>query len=222
MSIIKATAQNAMDGPASVSISGHLDSHVQTQNPEPIEVPMPSAKRAIQQAFLGQLTQQPFSRIQVKELVEHAGVARATFYLHFNSKEELLLDYCDDMFDRFFERIEGQLNLADSVDEPVARLMFATFAAEKTFSRVLTQDSVQSILLGRFQGYLARVVGHVSRQSGGYRLPPNQLTYLIDYWAGGSFLLIKQWIERDFTPGEEEMARLYSKLALSGLRALMD
>ncbi len=183
---------------------------------------MHSAKHAIQQAFVDQLARRPFAQIQVKELVEHAGVARATFYLHFSSKEELLLDYIDDMFDRFFERIEHQLDLSASVDEQVARLMFATFAAEKTFSRVLTQDSVQSMLLGRFQGYLARVVGHVSRQSGGYRLPPNQLTYLIDYWAGGSFLLIKQWIERDFTPGEADMAHLYAKLALSGLRALMD
>ncbi|MDX1456404.1 MAG: TetR/AcrR family transcriptional regulator [Marinobacter sp.] len=183
---------------------------------------MKSTKQAIRQALIDLLVQRPFADIQVKDLVAQAGIARATFYLHFKSRDELLLDYIDEMFEGFFVEIEEALAHADLLDEGAAERMFATFSREKAFSRVLTQDSVQAILQGRFRSYLARIVGRVVRESSGFKLSPGQMAYLIDFWAGGSFLLIKRWVERDFQPSEAEMAQLYAKLTLSSARALME
>lgn len=183
---------------------------------------MKSTKQAIRQALIDLLVQRPFADIQVKDLVTQAGIARATFYLHFKSKDELLLDYIDEMFEGFFVEIEEALAHADLLDEGAAERMFATFSREKAFSRVLTQDSVQAILQGRFRSYLARIVGRVVRENRDFKLSPAQMAYLIDFWAGGSFLLIKRWVERDFQPSEAEMAQLYAKLTLSSTRALME
>ncbi|MDX1757068.1 MAG: TetR/AcrR family transcriptional regulator [Marinobacter sp.] len=183
---------------------------------------MKSTKQGIRQALLELLAQRPFAEIQVKDLVAQAGIARATFYLHFKSRDELLLDYIDEMFEGFFAEIEEALAHADLLDEGAAERMFATFSGEKAFSRVLTQDSVQAILQSRFRSYLARIVGRVVRENRGFNLSPEQLAYLIEFWAGGSFLLLKTWVERDFQPPEAEMAQLYAKLTLSSIRALMD
>ena len=179
-------------------------------------------RQALRKALVALMKQQDFSRIQVKDVVEQAGIARATFYLHFKSKEELLLDYIDEMFETFFERIEADLIDASALDERVATRVFETFYAEKDFSAVLTQESVQPLLMNRFRGYMARIIGHMLRETRGFSPPASQLDYLISFWAGGSLLLIRQWVANDFQPSEEEMGQMYSKLTLSGMRALME
>lgn len=175
----------------------------------------------IRDALITLLSQKPFADIQVKDIVTQADIARATFYLHYSSKEEVLLDYIDTMFSAFFERIELALEHADALDESVALKMFQTFAEEPEFCRVLLQDSLQPLLLKRFRGYLSRIVGHVSLNNQQFAVPNRQLSYLVDYWAGGSLLLISRWVSEDFQPPAEDMANLYAKLTLSGMKALL-
>lgn len=197
-----------------MSISGHVDKGVH------LSAPNKSVIR-IRKALIALLARHSFDEIQVKHLVNEAGIARATFYLHFSSKEEVLIDYIDTMFDDFFDQIENALTQTNTIDEHVARQMFETFKSNADFSQVLIQSAIQPLLLKRFKGYLSRIVGHVTLNNKQFAVPNAQLSFLIDYWAGGSLLLIQRWVSEDFQPSIEEMARLYSKLTISGMKALL-
>ena len=50
------------------------------------------------------LFRSPFDRIRPQQIASQAGVARASFYLHYPSKEALLADLARDAIRRFFER----------------------------------------------------------------------------------------------------------------------
>lgn len=149
-------------------------------------------------------------------------MARATFYLHFNSKDEVLLDYIDEMFNSFFEQIEDSLKHTDQLTEETAEKMFLSFFNEPKFSRILLQEELHPMLLGRFKGYLARIVGRVSQQNTRFDVPDKQLSFLIDYWAGGSFHLIVRWVGDSFQPSCKAMAGIYARLTLSGMKAMLD
>lgn len=54
-------------------------------------------------AFVALLSQKDFNRITVGEIIEQADVGRATFYSHFESKDFLLKELCDELFCHIFD-----------------------------------------------------------------------------------------------------------------------
>ena len=60
-------------------------------------------REAIFCAMIGLLSQKDFSHITVGEIIEKADVGRATFYAHFETKDFLLKELCDDLFCHIFD-----------------------------------------------------------------------------------------------------------------------
>lgn len=55
-------------------------------------------REAIFSAFTALLSEKNFGQITVGEIIEKADIGRATFYTHFETKDFLLKELCDDLF----------------------------------------------------------------------------------------------------------------------------
>ena len=55
-------------------------------------------KKAIYSAFIELLGSKDFSSISVQEIIDKADVGRATFYAHFETKDYLLKEICEELF----------------------------------------------------------------------------------------------------------------------------
>lgn len=67
------------------------------------------SRAAIYQAFISLLNQKSYESITVQEIIDLADVGRSTFYSHFETKETLLEELCQDLFQHtFIERSEGR------------------------------------------------------------------------------------------------------------------
>src|SRR5688572_23067375 len=60
-----------------------------------------------------------YTRMTMDDLAREVGVAKGTLYLHFPSKEEVVLSRIDRMVDRLIEELRG---IAASRRDPVAKL----------------------------------------------------------------------------------------------------
>ena len=60
-------------------------------------------REAIFAAFTGLLATKDFSQITVGEIIELADVGRATFYAHFETKDFLLREFCEELFCHLFD-----------------------------------------------------------------------------------------------------------------------
>ena len=60
-------------------------------------------REAIFSAFTQLLSKKDFSQITVGELIESADVGRATFYSHFETKDFLLKEFCEELFCHIFD-----------------------------------------------------------------------------------------------------------------------
>jgi len=65
-------------------------------------------REAIFSAFIGLLSHKKFEQITVSEIIERADVGRATFYAHFETKEFLLKELCEDLFCHIFDGEESE------------------------------------------------------------------------------------------------------------------
>ena len=74
-----------------------------------VDLRVKRSRRLLKEALLHLMTQKPFRDIQVTEIADQAQVARPTFYLHYQSKQELLLSHVDDIFDEFYEALSATL-----------------------------------------------------------------------------------------------------------------
>lgn len=60
-------------------------------------------REAIFKAFTELLSKKDFSHITVGEIIDKADIGRATFYSHFETKDFLLKEFCDELFCHIFD-----------------------------------------------------------------------------------------------------------------------
>lgn len=59
-------------------------------------------RAAIFNAFTDLLRSEPYTKITVQEIIDKADIGRTTFYMHFETKDDLLRELCTDIFDHVF------------------------------------------------------------------------------------------------------------------------
>ena len=67
-------------------------------------------REAIFDAFTQLLSKKEFNQITVGEIIEKADIGRATFYAHFETKDYLLKELCDELFCHLFDVMRGEHN----------------------------------------------------------------------------------------------------------------
>ena len=60
-------------------------------------------REAIFTALIDLLSKKDFGRITVGEIIQQADVGRATFYAHFETKDDLLKELCEELFCHIFD-----------------------------------------------------------------------------------------------------------------------
>ncbi len=65
-------------------------------------------REGIFKAFIGLLGEKDFNAITVGEIIERADIGRATFYAHFETKDFLLKELCNELFCHLFDSVNGE------------------------------------------------------------------------------------------------------------------
>lgn len=167
-------------------------------------------------ALIELMQQQPFDSIRVQDILDRAGVGRATFYLHYRDKDDLFISDVDD----FFEHLAFVLSRKGDRSERVApvREFFSHIAeARHLYDTLVATGRIQDIMeLG--EGHLARgIAGRIAALPRGAHLGAGRRVALSEAFAGALFALLSGWLHRGMRESPAEMDALFHRLVWSGV-----
>lgn len=171
-------------------------------------------RRWLQNALQKLMKTKPYRKITIGEIVHKAEVARPTFYLHYASKDELLMSVFDDFFIDFKEAIERELKRGSFDYFLLGKILFSCTGNNAEGLRILFDAGVDSLVEQRFKA-IVRETGQSIRTV--EPLPSEAdilIPYLDDFASGGFFALLKRWIQEGQSIPHETMGLVVANVAI--------
>lgn len=152
------------------------------------------------EAFLLLLAKKPLEDISVSELVNTAGVGRASFYRNYKCKEDILKAHLDTLFHEWtdeFEKKDG-LRLSEQV-----RTMIAHFEKHRDFYKLLNDRGLTYLLKDVIIGICGPKPEYEKAQA-----------YATAFVAYTLYGWIDVWFQRGMMETADEIAELFSAQGL--------
>lgn len=182
-------------------------------------------RRRLSEALLELMREEPFEAITIQNITDRADLNRATFYLHYSTKEELLIASLEARFDELVKEIETTLPLSPErplwTDCEAERMVFSHVKANVDLYRVILSDRGLGAVTHRIIKYIAEVAKtDLQKSMEGHDMPDFPLEVVSNHYAGGLFSLLIWWIENDFPIGVDEIAKISHNISLNGSLSL--
>ncbi|MEO1287701.1 MAG: TetR/AcrR family transcriptional regulator [Chloroflexota bacterium] len=176
------------------------------------------SRKLLQNALIQLLRKKPLAKIQVGEIVDLADVSRPTFYYHFETKEQLLTSYVDDIFEQTFEAVFGGIEDGEAVD--LYQLLLASFEQwllHKEVIKWVLQIENRDFLNTHILTHLTKMIEEYGKAVPRANHLPQDDEFALNYLAGGMLMLVKTWIDSDTQKSPAELATLTHMLILNGV-----
>jgi AcrR family transcriptional regulator len=178
----------------------------------------------LRDALLALIVEKGYEAITVQDITERSDLRRATFYLHYRSKEELLLATLQDMFDALVREIEPTMRgdlLAGKSQITSFLVTFRHVEQNADLYRILLSSPGAVVVTKRIRDYIAGQIHRTLRT-----VPPQQLPMppdlLAHYVAGVELTLIAWWLENERPYSVEQMAEYTQRLVLDGAMGVLE
>jgi len=170
---------------------------------------------ALGDAMMALLHEKSFDEITVQQVLDRAGVGRATFYAHYRDKDDLFLSDVED----FLEHVSGVLKRQNANPRrllPVREFLTHIRDVREFHAALVKSDKLNEVwTLAR--GFFARSIEE-RLQAAGVQLDPASRSAQAHALAGSFFSLLDWWIDKGMKADPKEMDDLFHGMAWSGLQ----
>lgn len=174
-------------------------------------------RKLLQNALIALLKEKPLAKIQIKEIAEVADVSRPSFYQHFETKERLLFSLMDDLFDQIHKQVFDDIQSNDPLEmHAVLTRYYQQWQLHSEQVLWVMQVENKDLLIASLRSNMQTM-----KQRFDQHFPPLEIAhayeeYLLDFYAGGTYMLLKRWIGSGFKASPQTMATLSFMLLNSG------
>ena len=173
----------------------------------------------LRDAVLALIVERGYDDLSVQDITEKADLRRATFYLHYADKNELLEAVLREIFDELVKELEPLIQsdaLGGKTQVETFAVMYRHLEANKMLYRIILGGHGGAAVARSIRQYLA---GHVMVAL--KQLPSTQVSLPIDvlanYMAGAELSLMTWWLESGEAYSVEKMAAMTQQLILKGV-----
>ena len=192
---------------------------------------------ALRAALLDLIKEKGFDALSVEEITDRANLGRATFYLHYKDKEDLLLDEFREMASNrvqvlseipalFWRSTQGQIELVDSRAPMMPLLLVFEHASQNAdLYRILVRGENSQRLFDQIREIIVQAINEILRirlqtEPPG-RSPEVPVEMLAAYFSGALMMTINWWLKQPEPQHPDEMARMFQNLFFPGVIQVM-
>jgi AcrR family transcriptional regulator len=183
-------------------------------------------QEALRNALMALIKEKGFDTISVQDITKRARLNRATFYLHYQDKQDLLIRTGDAVFDLLAVEA-GPIDLENlDFQKPPQQLIviFQHLAKHRDFYRAVLGRSGVPAFAARMREYLATFTQ--LRIANLHTLYPAAVPILDDrfiseYMAGALMGIVIWWLDNDLPHSPEYIADRFSWLSVVGTYRMM-
>lgn len=180
--------------------------------------------RRMDEALLHLLEKKEFPYITVKEICEQAQVNRSTFYLHYETMDDLLSESVTYLNAHFQEHMkpkaaETMLRIADC---PLEELYMVTppyllpYLAYIRQYRRLFRTALRHKSLLRLDEMYAQMFQQVFTPIlNRFQVPENERPYMLAFYIHGMMAIVMQWLENECRDEVEQIAELIQRYVMN-------
>ena len=176
-------------------------------------------RSAILGALSSLLTEKNYDHISVQEIADRADVGRSTFYAHFETKDDLLRELCDELFDHVFSYapdVDHDHDFTQTKGEPYAvitHILYHLRDNRRNILGILGSESGDRFLRF-FRQYLTEL--YISHMLEGLERRKLSIDprFLVEHISASFVNLVQWWIRGGLEQSPEELT-LYFKALIS-------
>lgn len=181
-------------------------------------------RKLLQEALMNLIMEDGYDAISIQDITEKANLGRATFYLHFKDKDELLLDVMEQFIDEFMTQVPQISEAQWRLDDTKALVRLFDFAAEHyDLYRILiigsggitAANQLRHSVADNIAEYIQQEIDELGAQ------PTIPTEFIANHFAGSLLSTIYWWLDSDLPYTVEEMAEMFQKVNLLDRKALM-
>ena len=189
-------------------------------NKKKVDLRIQRSRASMQEALATLMTEKTYEKIKVSEITDRAYVARPTFYLHFKTKDELLLSVIDEFFEQFLADFDAYLADFPENFEGLLKFILQEWAKHASIIQMIIKAGREILLLERFQQYTELAVDRITA-SERFTVDIETLQYAGDILAGSMFVLATRWVRDGMPHSAEKVSQFYYEILHISLERLL-
>ena len=172
-------------------------------------------------ALFALIVERGYDAITVQDITERANVGRATFYLHYKDREELLAASLKQLVNELTHYVESNAGSTATYKTLSVRVFQHIAQRHNLYHALLGESGPPSILI-RMRRYLAELIQNyvilplIARGKAG--VDPELLAA---HAAGSLFALLVWWLDHKLVQSAEEMGTLFWRLMTPGIEDVL-
>jgi AcrR family transcriptional regulator len=181
-------------------------------------------RQSLRGALVSLIQEKGFEALTVQDIIDRANVGRATFYAHFDNKDDLLVSGLDELRSDLRERQRQALAGGPAAEERTfafSREMFVHAGEHREMFRSMMGKRSGAVV----QRLLHRVLVDLVREDLKAMAPGGAAAIhteaVVQFVAGGLFGLLMWWADGKVRPSAEEMNAHFRRMAIPATKAAL-
>lgn len=175
---------------------------------------------AIFNAFTHLLEKSAYNQITVQNIIDEADIGRATFYAHFETKDYLLKELCEELFDHIIDtamghpHAHGHYSCGDPEDSVFLHLIRHLKENDRNILALLSSQN-NEIFLQYFKTNLKKLIRTQFAEQGRLKNDTVPEDYMVDHISASFVETVSWWLRHGMQDSPEQLSKYFEHVMAS-------